>query len=115
MVDFQPKGITDESVCTLERKDDMNDGLNLKYIYDQLKDKFDLELTSGLKLDAGFGWDMEVLTGEGCLGRFYLYDEGVHYILNYDTDEGMANRHWHPEDTEEALRYVVAFMEGTIV
>jgi hypothetical protein len=56
-----------------------------------------------------------VLTGESCLGRFYLYDEVVHYILNYDTDEGMASRHWHPEDTEEALRYVVAFMEGTIV
>ena len=106
---------TFESVCTLEGQDNMNDGLDLKYIYEQLKDKYDLQLANGLELNAGFGWDIEVLTGESCLGRFYLYDEVVHYILNYDTDEGMASRHWHPEDTEEALRYVVAFMEGTIV
>lgn len=106
---------TFESVCTLERQDNMNDCLDLKYIYEQLKDKYDLQLANGLELDAGFGWDIEVLTGESCLGRFYLYDEVVHYILNYDTDEGMASKHWHPEDTEEALRYVVAFMEGTIV
>ena len=50
----------------------MDDSLDLKYIYKQLKDKFDLELTSGLALDAGFGWDMEVLTGKSTLGRFYL-------------------------------------------
>ena len=93
----------------------MNDGLDLKYIYEQLKDKYDLQLANGLELDAGFGWDREVLTGENDLGRFYLYDEGCHYILDYDTEEGIAGKHWHPEDTEEALRYVVAFMEGTIV
>ena len=92
----------------------MDDSLDLKYIYKQLKDKFDLELTSGLALDAGFGWDMEVLTGKSTLGRFYLYDEGCHYILNYDTEEGIAGRHWHPEDTTEAMALVAAFMDGTL-
>ena len=89
--------------------------LDLSYIYQNLKDKYSLTLTNALSLNAGFGWDMEVLTGESDLGRFYLYDEGVHYILNYDTEDGMANKHWHPENTEEALCYVVAFMEGTII
>ena len=88
--------------------------LNLGFIYDQLKDKYDLELTSGLALDARFGWDMGVLTGKSVLGRFYLYDNGANIILDYDTEEGIAHRHWHPEDTAEALNYVVAFMEGTI-
>lgn len=32
----------------------MDDSLDLKYIYKQLKDKFDLELTSGLALVAAF-------------------------------------------------------------
>lgn len=91
------------------------DTLDLRFIYENLKGKYPLELTTGLALDAGFGWDMEVLTGKSVLGRFYLYDEGVHFILNYDTDEGLANRHWHPKDTAEALDYVAAFMEGTII
>ena len=91
------------------------DKLDLSFIYQNIKDKYSLTLTNARSLNAGFGWDMEVLTGESDLGRFYLYDEGVHYILNYDTEDGMANKHWHPKDTEEALRYVIAFMEGTIL
>ena len=43
--------------------------------------------------------------------RFYLYDEGCHYILNYDTDEGIANEHWHPDDTAEALELPEAVFE----
>ena len=113
--DLFPRCSHVESVCTLVKADNLNDTLNLKYIYDQLKDKYDLELTTGLALDAGFGWDMEVLTGKSILGRFYLYDEGCHYLLNFDTEEGIANKHWHPEDTKEALELVVSFMEGTIV
>ena len=112
--DLFPRCSHVESVCTLVKADNSDETLNLKYIYDQLKDKYGLELTTGLALDAGFGWDMEVLTGKSILGRFYLYDEGCHYILNYDTDEGIANEHWHPDDTAEALELVVAFMEGTI-
>ena len=112
--DLFPRCAHVESVCTLVRVDNSDEILNLKYIYDQLKDKYDLELTTGLALDAGFGWDMEVLTGKSFLGRFYLYDEGCHYILNYDTEEGIANKHWHPQDTTEALELVVAFMECTI-
>ena len=113
--DLFPRTVHVESVCTLVKADNSDETLNLRYIYDQLKDKYDLELTTGLALDAGFGWDMEVLTGKSILGRFYLYDEGCHYILNYDTEEGIANKHWHPEDTTEALELVVAFMGGTIV
>lgn len=89
--------------------------LDLDFICDQLKDKYDLELTTGLALNAGFDWDMKVLTGKSDLGRFYLYDNGANLILDYDTEEGIANRHWHPEDTAEALTLVAAFMEGTII
>lgn len=91
------------------------DTLDLRYIYDRLSGKYDLELTTGLALDAGFSWDMDVLTGESALGRFYLYDEGCHSILNYDTEDGIAHRHWHPENTTEALALVTAFMDGTLV
>lgn len=91
-----------------------DEALDLQFIYDRLKDKYDLELTTGLALDAGFSWDVEVLTGKSILGRFYLYDEGCHCILNYDTEEGMCDKHWHPGDTAEALELVVAFMEARL-
>ena len=41
--------------------------------------------------------------------------EAYQCTLDYDLEEGLANRHWHPQDTAEALNYVVAFAEGTIV
>ena len=89
--------------------------IDLDFIYDKLKEKYNVELPSGLQLDAGFGWDIPVLTGKGPLGRFYLYDEGIQCTLDHDTGEGLSNRHWHPQDTAEALNYVVDFIEGTIV
>ena len=91
------------------------DELDLEFIYNQLKDRYDLKLSSGLALDAGFSWDVKVLTGKSALGTFYLYDEVVHNILTYDTEEEMCVKHWHPGDTQEALQMVIEFMEGTIV
>ncbi len=113
--DLFPRCSHVESVCTLVKADNLDKTLNLRYIYDQLKDKYDLELTTGLASNAGFGWDMKILTGEGKLGRFYLYDEGAGPILNYDDPTGgLAMDHWHPGDTQEALQYVVAFLEGNL-
>ena len=88
--------------------------LDLKEIYNKLKERYELELSTGLALNAGFGWDMEVLTGKSTLGRFYLYFNGMNVILDYDTEEGMCDKHWHPGDTAEALELVVAFMEAQL-
>ena len=89
--------------------------LDLRAIYGKLKDSYALTLTTGLALDAGFDWDLEVLTGESKLGRFYLYFNGIDAILDYDTDHGMSGMHWHPIDNDEALDHVVRFMEGTLL
>lgn len=87
--------------------------LNLKDIYDKLKGQYVLELSTGLALNAGFDWDLEVLTGKSTLGRFYLYFNGIDAILDYDTEYGISSSHWHPHNNDEALGYVVSFMEGT--
>lgn len=89
--------------------------LDLKYIYNQLKGKYKLELTTGSALEAGFyGWE-RVLTGKVSTGQFYLYFNGMDNIFDYDTQEGIAGRHWHPYDTDEALGLVIDFMEGKII
>ena len=85
--------------------------LDLKPIYEQLKDRYDLTLTTGLAVDAGFGWDLPVLTGKSGKDTFYLYDNGANIILDYDTEKGLSDNHWHPADKEEAVQLVIEFME----
>lgn len=89
--------------------------LDLKQIYSQLSDEYAIELTSGLALDAGFDWDLEVLTGKSVLGIFYLYFNGIDAILDYDSEHGKVCKHWHPVDMNEAVQMVIDFMEGKLV
>ena len=89
--------------------------LNLKDIYDKLKGQYVLELSTGLSLNAGFDWDLKILTGKSTLGTFYLYFNGIDAILDYDTEIGISNSHWHPHTNDEAIDYVVRFMEGTLL
>ena len=93
---------------------DMKPSLDLKPIYTQLKDRYDLKLTTGLAVDAGFGWDLPVLTGASGKDTFYLYDNGANAILDYNTETGISCNHWHPEDEEEAILLVIEFMEGRL-
>lgn len=88
--------------------------LDLHGIYNKLKEQYSLELTSALALNAGFGWDQDVLTGESPLGRFYLYFNGVDAVLDYDSECGYSGDHWHPYNNKQAIAYVIHFMEGTI-
>lgn len=85
---------------------------DVKAVYEALKERYDLKLTTGLAIDAGFDWDMDVLTGKSGSDTFYLYDNGANIILDYDTEEGLSNNHWHPADEEEAAQLVTGFMEG---
>ena len=88
--------------------------LDLKSIYNKLKERYALELSKGSALNAGFDWDMEVLTGKSTLGRFYLYFNGIDAIMDYDTDREKVVSHWHPYGNDEAIDCVVSFMEGKL-
>ena len=90
--------------------------LDLKSIYNLLNGKYELTLTTGLTLDAGFGWDLEVLTGKCKAGQFFLYDEGFGAIFDYNDPNGtISNKHWHPADNQEAIQYVIDFMEDKLL
>ena len=96
----------------MKPKLNMQPTLDLEPVYAQLKDRYDLTLTTGLAVDAGFGWDLPVLTGKSGKDTFYLYDNGANIILDYNTETGLSDSHWHPEDEEDAVRLVIEFMEG---
>ncbi len=88
----------------------------LESIYEQLKDKYDLNLTEN--------GGIPVLTGKSALGEFQLFaetDEFYFYVKFPPRKQSFwrtifmgNNTHWHPESQCEALKSVVDFMEGTI-
>lgn len=88
-----------------------NTNPELAEVYSKLKDTYCLTLTTGLQLDAGFSWEVPVLTGKSDKGTFYLYDEGAGMEMNYDTEEGIHPNHWHPECVQQMIQLVVAFMD----
>ena len=89
-----------------------NTNPELAEVYSKLKDTYCLTLTTGLQLDAGFSWEVPVLTGKSDKGTFYLYDEGAGMEMNCDTEEGIHPNHWHPECIQQMIQLVVAFMDG---
>ena len=101
---------------------------DLEFIYEQLKNKYDLLLTNTFALDNGYTTDVPVLCGESVLGKFELYvdddfqDGSYEFVFSvtfpapkkrswfFSADTGT---HWHPQTKEQALMDVIAFMEGT--
>ena len=98
---------------------------DLEFIYEQLKDKYDLLLTTTFALDEGYTIDVPVLCGSSVLGRFELYkedDDCEEFVLTVEFATPKKRKwqlsweqgtHWHPQSLEEAMADINAFMEGT--
>ena len=88
----------------------------LEILYEQLKGKYDLLLTNTFSLNAGFDVDFHVICGKSKLGKFYLFpdyfvDGDCWFTFSVDLPNGEYT-HWHPNSVEQAMKDVVAFMEG---
>ena len=90
-----------------------------------IRNGLDLEFgswTDGLREGASNAYDMyymampyledfQVLCGESSVGKFFLYDNGLYIVFDVDKNDG-TYMHWHPSDTEEAIKDVLLFMDG---
>lgn len=88
--------------------------LDLHTVYSQIKDKYSVVLTNAYNLDHGsedFDKDYQILYGISSAGKFLLYDDGLDIIFDADKADGTYT-HWHPENTEEAVKDVILFMDG---
>ena len=99
---------------------------DLEIIYEQLRDKYSLLLTNTFALDDGYTIDVPVLCGKSVFGRFHLYreeDDWDEFVFSVEYAEPrilpewgsvpQKYTHWHPQSIEQALKDVIAFMEGT--
>ena len=81
------------------------------YVYEKLKDRYNLMITTTAELNEGYTIDIPVLCGEGKCGKFRLYDYGM-LTLDVDLESG-TRTHTHCLYGDYAVDDVVAFIEGT--
>ena len=81
-------------------------------VYEQLKDRYDLVLTTTSALDEGFTVDFPIVVGKAHGQIIELYEDGGDFVMDVMDAEQTKGTHWHPNDVEGAVDDIVEFMEG---
>ena len=85
---------------------------DLKAIYEQLKDRYELVLTNTAALDEGFTVDCPILVGKAHGQIIELYLDCAMFVMDVMDAEQTKGTHRHPNDVESAIEYIVEFMDG---
>ena len=85
---------------------------DVQAVYERLKDRYDLVLTTTSALDEGFTVDCPVIVGKAHGQIIELYKDGDYFVMDVMDAEQTKGTHWHPNDVEGAVDYIVEFMEG---
>ena len=81
-------------------------------VYEQLKNRYDLVLTTTSALDEGFTVDCPIIVGKAHGQIIELYEDGGYFIMDVMDAEQTKGTHLHPNDVEGAVDYIVEFMDG---
>ena len=81
-------------------------------VYEQLKDKYPLEMTHTTAVDDGFEGDWPILVGNAHGQIIWLYEDGGDFVMDVLDEAKTMGTHWHPRDVESAKKYIVEFMDG---
>ena len=81
-------------------------------VYEQLKDRYALILTTTSALDEGFTVDCPVIVGKAHGQIIELYEDGGDFILDVMDEKQTKGTHWHPNDVDGAIADIVEFLEG---
>ena len=83
-------------------------------VYEQLKDQYDLLLTTSFALDEGFTVDCPVLVGKAHGQIMELYNDGCLFVLDIMDEAQTKGTHLHPNDVQAAAAYIEEFMKGNL-
>ena len=81
-------------------------------VYNQLKDRYELVLTTTSALDEGFTVDCPIIVGKAHGQVVELYEDGGDFVLDVMDIKQTKGTHWHPNDVEGAINDIVEFMKG---
>lgn len=97
---------------------------DIEYIYQTLKDKYDISIVNSPELNEGYTIDTLVICGQSQLGKFELYsqnpDMNYEFVFYYETEKTVRGKnrqikgHWHPREYRDAIKDVEDFMNGKI-
>ena len=81
-------------------------------VYEILKDRYDLTLTTSTAVDDGFTIDCPIIvaTAHGLI--LWLYSDGDVFVLDVMDEGQRKGTHWHPDDVESAVEDIAEFMGG---
>lgn len=81
-------------------------------VYEQLKNKYDLVLTTTSKLDEGFTVDCPIIVGKAHEQIIELYEWDGMFVMVVMDVEKTKGTHWHPYEINDAVNDIVEFMGG---
>ena len=81
-------------------------------VYEQLKDRYDLVLTTTAELDDGFTIDVPIVVGNAHGQIIELYACEDMFVIDVLNDERTMCTHWHPYSIEDAVSDIAEFMDG---
>lgn len=85
---------------------------DLKVIYEQLKDRYQLVLTNTAALDEGFTVNCPILIGKAHGQILELYLDCEMFVMDVMDAEQTKGTHWHPNDVEQAVEDITDFFEN---
>ena len=86
-----------------------NDVIN---VYERLKDRYDLILTTTMEFDREFTVDSPLIVGKahGQMIELYVCDD-IFVLYVADSEQTMGT-HWHPSNVDRAAKDITEFMDG---
>ena len=81
-------------------------------VYNQLKSKYDLILTTTTELDDGFTINVPIIVGKSHKQIIQLYACEDMFVMDVLNDEKTMCTHWHPYDVDMAVKDIAEFMDG---
>lgn len=81
-------------------------------VYESLKDKYPLQMTTAKQVDEAFEMDCPILVGRAHGQMITLYEYGGDLILDVMDEAQTKGTHWHPWDVKSAAHDIAEFMDG---
>ena len=81
-------------------------------VYENLKNKYPLAMTTAFALDEGFAEDCPIIVGKVHGQIIELYEWGGDFVLDVMDEAQTKGTHWHPNDVDSAVDYIAEFMDG---
>ena len=81
-------------------------------VYEQLKGRYCITLTTTADLDEGFTIDCPIIVGKAHGQIIELYSDGDMFVLDVMDAAQTMGTHWHPNDVDAAVEDISAFMAG---